>query len=515
MHRCWKVAELTQMIFEELVEEPSVNPRHPDSAVAQIRVDEKGGPVNAKSVLQLATTCKNFSTVALDILWRRSNGVIKLLKCLPPSTWCICEDGYFRIVAPLAAEDWNLVLNYSRRIRTFSDHEEDIYVDASVLESIIHIPCGVLLPNVRKLSCHSASSLFPYIDLLLGSRLRNLTILFDGPSFRIPFIRSLQPYFPQMEHAYLQCDSAQDQDSASLVAETVSSVVTEMPALRTLCVDSLDAPACNYIANLSSLKDLTVWHLASSPSPHPLSNPVFIALRKLVLTAMELECITDFVTTTVASPLRSLWIDAHQPPNAGPLLCALYSACNPRHLTSIQVDLYGNDTVFADLNAYIIPVDFLQPLLVFSNLRRVRLMCTLGVILDDKFLDAMARAWPQIEELWLQAIFCYRYSPDSYPTVNSLHSLAQHCLSLRELRLAVDITTLKVPEITHRTLEFWHPLDSPIHSPRRAADLLTSCFPSVSIVPFTLPTFQPKSDEMIRRTRLWGKTRKLMSKPET
>ncbi|KAK6991880.1 hypothetical protein R3P38DRAFT_3091324 [Favolaschia claudopus] len=458
MHRCWKVAELTQMIFEELVEEPSVNPRHPDSAVAQIRVDERGGPVNAKSLLQLATTCKNFSGFAMDILWRRSNGIVKLLKCLPPSTWRICEDGYFRLVLSPADEDWNLVLNYSRRIRTFSDHEEDIFVDASVLESIIHIPCDVLLPNVRKLSCHSASALFPYIHLLLGSRLRNLTILFDGPSFRIPFIRSLQPYFPQMERAYLQCDPAQDQDYTSLVAETVSSVVTEMTALHTLCVDSLDGLACNHIASLPSLKDLTVWRLASSPSSHLLPNPMFIALRKLVLTAMELECITNFATKTVASPL---------------------------------LDLYGNDTVFADLNAYIIPVDFLQPLLVYSQLTS----CEVDV-----------HAW----SILLLQIFP-RFIPH-----RQLPSFVGSALPLFEgLRLAVDITTLKVPEITHRTLEFWHPLDSPIHSPRRAGRSTHIVFPSVSIVLSTLPTFQPKSDEMIKRTRLWEKTRKLMSKSET
>ncbi|KAK7046227.1 hypothetical protein R3P38DRAFT_2507289 [Favolaschia claudopus] len=510
MHRCWNVAELTQMIFEEVVEEPSVNSQYPDSVARQIHLDP---PANAKSLLHLATTCQSFSVLALDILWRRNNGIIKLLKCLPSSTWCICGDGYFRIVASPTVADWNLVLKYPRRIRTFSDEEGgEIYLDPSVLESTIHIPCDALFPNVRKLSCRSSSALFPYIHLLLGSRLRNLTILFDGPSFRIPFIRSLRTSFPQMEHIYLQSEPPQDQEYTSMVAETVSSVVMETRTLRTLCVDSLNRPACNYIASLPNLEHLTVWHLIFSPSPDTASDTAFSALRKLVLVAADLKCITNFVTMTVGSPLRSLLIDAHQPPHAGPLLRALYSACNPRHLTSIQVQLYGNDTVFADPKAYRIPVDSLKPLLVYSNLRRVKLFCTLGVTLDDKSLDAMARAWPQIEELCLRAVFCYRYSPDSYPTVNCLASLAQHCLFLRELTLAVDITTSQRAKISHKTLELWHPLDSPISSPRHAADLLRSCFPAVSIVPYTLPTFQPKSNEMIKRTRLWEKAKQLMSK---
>jgi len=40
-----------------------------------------------KTLLALALTCKSFTGPALDLLWRKLDGLDPLIRCLPPTLW--------------------------------------------------------------------------------------------------------------------------------------------------------------------------------------------------------------------------------------------------------------------------------------------------------------------------------------------------------------------------------------------------------------------------------------------
>jgi hypothetical protein len=93
MHRCWDVAELTQIIFQEL--EPVPYEPGTDS-----RITKNG------QLYRLALTCRKFCDPALDRLWENTYDFIYLLKCLPSHIREISEGSFVRRLSSA----WNVII---------------------------------------------------------------------------------------------------------------------------------------------------------------------------------------------------------------------------------------------------------------------------------------------------------------------------------------------------------------------------------------------------------------------
>ncbi|KAJ7885523.1 hypothetical protein B0H14DRAFT_3431807 [Mycena olivaceomarginata] len=192
MHRGWDLPELRHQIFDVL-----------------------GNQARNGSLFQLARTCHLFSDQALSLLWERQEDLIPLLKCFPAHKWEEASVGSFRFRSSLKVEDWDRVLQYSRRIRTFRACPYDMNLDESVMQSwIMSMPLVPIMPNLRVLGMRSDSNLFPYIRFLLGAQVSAINI----------YLVDLELEDPILE------DPGKNEESI----DRVSSVVTQLWHLHTV-----------------------------------------------------------------------------------------------------------------------------------------------------------------------------------------------------------------------------------------------------------------------------------------
>ncbi|KAJ7199647.1 hypothetical protein GGX14DRAFT_467748, partial [Mycena pura] len=384
MHRCWDVAELTQIIFQQL--EPVYSESGTDRSIT-----------TQGQLYWLALTCRKFCDPALDRLWESPN-FIDLLKCLPYHVWEISE-GSFKIRSPVGPGDWERVLTYSKRIRNFSDeYYPPSCLDASVLQSLVNsLPSGPLLPNLRSLSCQSWSKLFPHISRLVGEHVPKIYVEIEGPAADLPPIARHCRFLSHVTFNGLYDESTRDWVSAFLI---------QLTHLQTVEVLYMTQDAFLHVARLDHVETLWVRCLdleafAEVDRPYIL----FPALRRLTLWAESVTFATHFVKVLDCAPLETIVVTSRQDCttiNSRALFWAIHTSCFTSHntLTSITVELTEDfDTLPADTSPYTMPSSVTQPLLGFPNLRHVKLSSTVGFISDNESVDDMARAWPCLESL--------------------------------------------------------------------------------------------------------------------
>ncbi|KAJ7791976.1 hypothetical protein B0H13DRAFT_2394124 [Mycena leptocephala] len=387
-----------------------------------------------------------------------------------------------KIRSPLKAEDWDRVLTYSKCIKKFDDTwcmpDE---LDPSALESlIISLPPGSLLPNVRDLSCHSESAVFPYLAFLVGPHITRIYIEHTWPFWRFAALPLLASKCLSLRH--VSTNGPWDDEST----EWVSSFVMQLTQLRTLDVLTVNEEACRHISGLHHLETLTVRSVPGDPFPRAdpsFSGAPFTALRRLDLHAENHKFAMNFMTALHSAPLQTLSATVNKSSTANfvVFLSTIPSYISPRHLTSIALFLqeWDHDEVSANLAMYIMTSDVVRPLLAFPNLRKVKLSSPRGFCLDDDFVDAMALAWSEIEHLSIEGGV-------SNPTIMALHSLSRHCPRLQRLWLTVDASNVEMdhpagtPRVIQSALTFWDAQRSPITSSVHVAELLSSIFPSLS-----------------------------------
>ncbi|KAK7012957.1 hypothetical protein R3P38DRAFT_2377998, partial [Favolaschia claudopus] len=430
MHPCWNVSELTRMIFEH-IDHPAIE------TLQGIRY-------------RLALTCRQFSGPALDLLWRRSSQgrIYRLLEFLPKNAYEKDGADSIRIILPLEPRDWDPVLAYTRRIRHLSVglFDEPSQFDSSILESLIALPTGFLLPNVQSLFCDYASALFSYLPVLVGPRLSKIEICGRGPLSRLSAMESFATTWHSLEDATLY-------GLEEIFTKWSSYFVARLKQPRFLSFVSVDTDAYRHMAAFRTLEILKIERLESAPFPvlnvEP-SQTLFPALRDLELNASDPYFLTNFVTALRTAPLHTLIANATKSPTVAYSDCttffsALYSTCHLTRLTLLNINLQeGNsvsiDGVYHSLKA----VDVLQPLLGCRSLRCLRLKLPFGLVIEsNEFVEEMARAWPNIELLSLSAKHAV---PPRHPTIMALISFSRHCPRLSGLVMPVNATEVRMDD---------------------------------------------------------------------
>ncbi|KAJ7920487.1 hypothetical protein B0H13DRAFT_2268217 [Mycena leptocephala] len=388
----------------------------------------------------------------------------------------------------LGPGDWEKVLTYSKRIRDFCAEEyRPSCVDASVLQSLVNsLPSGPLIPNLRSLSCQSWSILFPHLSRLVGERVPKIYIEIDGPAADLP---------PIARHCRLLSHVTFNGPYDDSTRDWVSAFLIQLTHLQTVEVLYMNQDAFLHVAGLDHLENLWVRCLdveafAEVDRPYIL----FPALRRLTLWAKSVTFATHFVKVLDRAPLETIVVTSSQDSttiNSRALFWAIhaYSFIGHNTVTSITVKLTEDiDTVSANPSPYAMSSRVIQPLLGFPNLRHVKLSSPVGFMLDNDFVDAMARAWPRLESLSIEGEHTAYFPSTSNPTIMTLHSFSCHCPHLRHLSLLVEATNIQMdhssrtPRTIHTTLESWHPLYSSIDSPVEVAIFLSSLFPSLSTI---------------------------------
>ncbi|KAJ7664071.1 hypothetical protein B0H17DRAFT_1143877 [Mycena rosella] len=133
---------------------------------------------------------------------------------------------------------------------------------------------------------------------------------------------------------------------------------------------------------------------------------------------------------------------------------------------------------------YSVNGDVLQPMLSFANPVDVSLEHPVGFDLDDATILQMARSWPRLASLFLEARPLHHIHPRV--TLEGVYFLAENCHSLRRLGMTVDVTS--VPNIrldkerrraAQKRLFTFDVSLSPVTNPGRVAVFLAAIFPEL------------------------------------
>ncbi|KAJ7213705.1 hypothetical protein C8J57DRAFT_1096745 [Mycena rebaudengoi] len=283
----------------------------------------------------------------------------------------------------------------------------------------------------------------------------------------------------------------------------------------------MNKDAVRHIAGLEHLKDLRVRSLDVEPfSEVDRSDSLFPALRRLTLWAESVIFVINFLKILDRAPLETIVVTVNEDSttvNPRALFSAIhsYSFTRSASLTSITVEFRGDfGTAFGNDAIYAIGSSVIRPLFEFPNLRHMQLSSPAGFILDNEFVDDMARAWRQLESLSIECQHATIFDSASNPTIMALQSLSRHCPHLRDLSLLVNATNIQMdhlsrsPPTIHATLRSWDYLYSPIDSPVEVADFLSSLFPSLSKI-FTsmFSVYEPQWEEVRTLVPLYARIR--------
>ncbi|KAF7356448.1 hypothetical protein MVEN_00977900 [Mycena venus] len=484
MHRSLAISEIIDLIFAEL--------QRPDY--------ERN--LGHKDFAALARTCKNFQNPALDHLWREQDTLTNLLKCLPSHLWEEKVDpavsgsrGTFRITGPVSTSDWNIPFAYALRIRRLELHSWGITSPvADVFERIsTALARDHLCPNLETLSFQIYEDrLFPYIRLFLGPKVIDTTIC-------LPFSHaSSLPDLP------LRCSDLKrlaidtfTSEGNTMLLRVVSNLVSRLERIEDLTLAKLSREALEHLPRLPSLRSLHLQRplledIASFPQCRTSPRTPFPALRELYFGDTTIEFALGFLNLLSDCSLETFSFGttvAATRFETGQLYATLTRRLSHTSLRTLYVEVAEDQEMPAPAGPianYVINRDILAMLFCFSNLTTLALTPPVGFDIDDATAWDIARAWPKLEVLCLDAATELHHS--SRISLGGLCAFAKHCKDLTNLTITFDASS--VPPLGNSTenvisqssLVFLGTNKSQIIDPVAVASFLSKLFPHLSVI---------------------------------
>ncbi|KAF7329257.1 hypothetical protein MKEN_00186600 [Mycena kentingensis (nom. inval.)] len=524
-HLCGKlrcnIAEVVDLIFSHLDDD----------------VDDRG---STRTFASLSRTCRALREPALDGLWRTQNTLNNLLRGLPADAWEITsnEDGFpsvqyddrhpwqFRLLRVLHANEWDGISKNAHRIRSLTIRKDRIGLlpSPAVRQAIAsRFPeAGSLLPNLRRLvweqSSHSsAEGLLAFAHLFLGPRVDDLSVFSASWSFRdaksinvLCFtrwntLRHVSVGGHRSGHQYMFMSWSRPK---SETGKLCSAVALKLDQVETLTVDTLDNVALRHLRTLLKLRELELRVPNTSDLGRdykaellPLANP-FPSLESVVLHEDGAEYAAALVRILADSPLRKLTIRAQdmlKKEHAMGLYFAIAQSLSPATFQEITLGHHPDSEYFKEtprpgptsIPGCIIDAPTLLSLARFTNLTKVALYAPVGFDIDDAVIWQLAKAWPRIVSLELDA-FTRRF-PLSRVTLTALRAFALRCPLLESLRLSVDAKSVPPPPPQpippQNNLRLWNVGVSAIDARRKPdiAQFLAELFPKLVSIEWRYP----------------------------
>ncbi|KAJ7743368.1 hypothetical protein B0H16DRAFT_1422944 [Mycena metata] len=490
MHRCLEIQEVLQIIFENLHRDHShYFPHLPPTP-----------PADRGSLARIARTCRGFSDIALDILWREQYSLLHLLKCLPSHTWEMVDPTTFfisrqkiRFRAPVRTPDWDRVLFYARRVQTMSVYTQlpaGAWLEAVELLAI-SLPVTTLFPRLRTLKWATEEpALFPYIRMFLSPTLKSIDLHFPSDSSRLSVLSYLSSKVPSLAIVNIHRPPQHSPEFDQQLAEEATIFLLAVRNIQEFTVPAVLPAAYERLASLSSLKRLTIENLDGCPPPDVITSdlPSFRSLTHLHVEGSTIQLVKNLLQWCERTPLESFYSRSNAPATGAvvyDLLVTLSDGCIHHRLTLIDIQLGGLNAIVAigpNATAYEILPATLRPLLMFPNLSSFTISSPFSVSLDNDFIDAMSIAWPKIETISFRGS-----TTTSRPILSALSTFALRCPHLRYLELEFDASTVpqgphpptQAPHVRQTRLVALDVGDSPIESPTRVAHFLSATFPDL------------------------------------
>ncbi|KAJ6580564.1 hypothetical protein DFH09DRAFT_295115 [Mycena vulgaris] len=439
MHRSLRIPEVVGMICAHLDPMPGV---------------ESG------ALAALARTSMIFHDTALDALWRHQDTILNLIKCMPADLWESVDTDIrrrqfrrrqiLRLARPIIPSDWHRFLMYCDRVRSLTCVDAYPHPNLSAVFDVIHLhlPRDYLCPNVQKLAWGQDGP--PQIDRFLGPHISSIDLRACTTNAQESLLPTLARRYPALSAVTL----GNPFETAPL--PHVSTFVRALSHVKLLDVSTLDVAALDHIGQLPTLETLNFALHASTSFPSISNGTMFSRLcsTNVHLRQGQINVLSAFVRTWAQPPLHTMEASIDSSPTVDDIegfYRALIGHCPHESLEVLKlgIDDAAEPTVIRP--AFVHAAYLFRHLFCFTNLAVLSIRIAGGYELDDATVYDMARAWPHIEEIYLQADV---YSPRK-GTLRGLAALAEHCPNLHTLELCLDAST--IPELIippgHRLLQ--------------------------------------------------------------
>ncbi|KAJ7604232.1 hypothetical protein FB45DRAFT_1083102 [Roridomyces roridus] len=464
------------------------------------------------SLAALARTCRAFCEPALDLLWEEQDMLRNLLHCMPDGLWQCSndeeneaedendedDDEVLSLLRPIVPTDWDRVLFYSQRVKSFSfDMDADLryhFSPTSVLDILrMSFPGPVLFPNLRRLEWSSISrpGTMHHIRLFLAPRLQELQL----HTLHSPAELSLLPTIATQCPGLMEVDI----DASPSLMKSVQNLYTfviGLDQLRSLSVPRIDSSVLEHICRLPTLTSLNLTNHIPVTLPAIASDDLlFPTLHTLSMRVRSPHEILPIISLLIRAPLLGLKIDVPMWKDTAISFAALCKAlgahCTRAHSTLQSLSLRNPGVrLSGNVDPTLVVQNFhLRPLFLFTELTEVSLYPHFGFDLDDSMIDELARAWHRVKTLVLgqSRKVASGQASGSRITLAGLLSFAEHCPHLSFLELSFNASvvpeslTRKPPKIRvqQSSLTSLHVQISPCHDHQATAAFLSGAFPKL------------------------------------
>ncbi|KAH9834058.1 uncharacterized protein C8Q71DRAFT_770787 [Rhodofomes roseus] len=446
MHRALAIPELLLSIVKEAVNQRSF--------------------FEWSTLVAFALTCRTFLEPALDVIWRKQNGLGHLVECLPRDLWTISPGEPLDILLlqeptrPTVEQDWERFDFYARRVRELRCHPSKYLMHSSRITSErlflwLHLSRSghQLLPNLTILTWTSMSSLVYYgsAHLLFGRQLSVLSIGSTVPSTnsgaiahallrlppRSPNIQELEVYFMEQGNFF--------QSTQPIIGD----IFTSLQRLKCLSIHTNIPMLYDDFAKLTTLPQLLVLNLTNGSGPILVAGPsrqgrdafpdvTFRTLETLHLSCDFMENCIDVLSVCRFPCLKRVCPVSNRISDAvtlGRALQLVHERCSHTSLEAVQV--YVGDWSSIRTSEAITIAD-IKPLCKFHHLRSFTIITEMCIVLDDRAVEELATSWPQLEDLHLSSLAPYPWPTPTATTLAGVAHFARYCPLLTTLEIDVN-----------------------------------------------------------------------------
>ncbi|KAG2030158.1 hypothetical protein BDR03DRAFT_1096096 [Suillus americanus] len=456
---------------------------------------------SAKDLVNVAMTCSTLAGPALDILWSEQSSLAPLMMCLPRDAWEIAEDQTIDLSREPAPSEWErLRMNASRvrrlLINDFSSvlpPKPHLIPSGRALQRIFErFPPATLFSNLCALDFEAVfglsecSSKFLLLRQFMSPGLESLRFDVPGgvPTYEV---EQLLDALPAEAYGLRQLSISAGHGTTTF---TVPPSFGQLSKLIILAIHAIDACLTRQtITNIQQARCLQTLMLTLRGTSNDAGGmPLELhSLEHLCLFGGFLPQCTHFIRQVTTRQLSYISIGYSKPASPTEITAfmeSLFTSCQSGSLEQI----YVMDASHADDHELAIPLpsEIFRPLLKFGRLTSVKFIGIGNYNLDDRFINDVAVAWPEIRELK----FASKRRGTCNVTFTAMMSLASRCRSLHTLHLTFDATQLTtIPRAPDGTEELWptqtalqklHLGHSEVSKVARVPYFLAEVFPSLS-----------------------------------
>ncbi|KAF9225709.1 hypothetical protein BS17DRAFT_559394 [Gyrodon lividus] len=435
MHRCLSIVEVQRAIFHEIYQQCE--------------------PKDHATLARLARTCRAFNGSALDVLWAALESFALLVQCLPRDLWKIdLVDRKLSFLRPMSLRDWEIFFKYSIRVRVVfqSAGPGRITRCSSLADDVIfalsHPPTyGPLIPCLKVLYWDQPNKKHaPLLRSLLTPSLVTLSLSTLGCALRSPevsILSSIGTVCPSLRSLCISSHTAFSHFLDGKGEKILSEAILYLHALESLVCPALDEVALIHLSRLPFLNELWMelrpdFKLEKVTSLGP---PAFGSINSLTLNASSLATLTSILESMQVRPSQVSFTVMTAPTVDAIRLffLVLANSCGSERLSWVSLSVERRQTAPPQQ----VTLSTFQSLLALPSIRYFELDVPCAICLDDADITTLAKHWPILTRLSINAERGWGTLPPRI-THQGLLTLLSNCPELMNFSLAVDFSGIDV-----------------------------------------------------------------------